>query len=541
MVTRMLTAKGPWSDEQQSISLSGNIMDQFKQQLRPELPHVPLLRLDDLWSLTMMTLSSPAQYKGQQRFPWTRSTGQRVQNEPNDRVRHFPGLFSLAGKYNYRYKCKVSRANDKEGFVNAMDCCFGKSELKRQQQDLRQESFRSSRRPSLQPHPNYDYDFHEAIEGEEEFVASQPIPVGTLSEELQQAHSIVGQQGQQPNAACISAASNAAHVDVFTSDDTLPAGNDSCIEGNGLNAEELDVLYKVKDIYPTCIEDIGNELVTRSIRGYATYDNRIQDTAEALQKIKEWRFKHGMDTITSRKLSAHNSYHDFWPSYCAGEDELGHVIHYESIKEINTTGLVDLKKSNTCTLDDLLIHRAQTLEAVEEYKRRRSFVLGKRRYKEVTIVNLDGFSVSLFVGTVKEIVMGSFGIGGQYYPDALYVDGWMWCFDACMLCCLENTLSIIVHSLTMTFCFTFVFAYRHKMFIINAPWLFRTVWAGISPFIHPITKAKIKILAGEKAYKNELAKAGISMTQVPTAIGGSFQEKLVKDLIAENIQAKARE
>jgi hypothetical protein len=484
-----------------------------------------------------------------------------------------------------------------------MDCCFGKSELKRQQQDLRHESFRkdlllnrkvsqldflqsehdseidqkdaeiqelkaiilnmggkvpdpskyakpvlstarvrrntatrSSRRPSLQPHPNDDYDFHDAIEGEEECVASQPIPVCALSEELQQAHSIDGQQAQQPNAASISAASNAAHVDIFTSDDTLPAGNDSCIEGNVLNAEELDVLYRVKDIYPTCIEDIGNELVTRTIRGYATYDNRIQDTAEALQKIKEWRFKHGMDTITSRKLSAHDSYHDFWPSYCAGEDESGHVIHYESIKEINTTGLVDLKKSNTCTLDDLLIHRAQTLEAVEEYKRRRSFVLGKRRYKEVTIVNLDGFSVSLFVGTVKEIVMGSFGVGGQYYPDALYVDRWMWCSDACMLCCLEKTLSVIAHSFSLLF-----FAYRHKMFIINAPWIFRTVWAGISPFIHPITKAKIKILAGEKAYKNELAKAGISMTQVPTAIGGSFQEKLVKDLIAENIQAKARE
>jgi hypothetical protein len=50
MVTRTLTANGPWPEEQQSVSLSGYIMDQLKQQqqLRPELSHVPLFRLDDL-------------------------------------------------------------------------------------------------------------------------------------------------------------------------------------------------------------------------------------------------------------------------------------------------------------------------------------------------------------------------------------------------------------------------------------------------------------------------------------------------------------
>ena len=43
VITRMLMANGPWPDEQQSVSLSGSIVDKFKQQLRPEFPHVPLV------------------------------------------------------------------------------------------------------------------------------------------------------------------------------------------------------------------------------------------------------------------------------------------------------------------------------------------------------------------------------------------------------------------------------------------------------------------------------------------------------------------
>ena len=78
VITHILTANGPCPDEQQSIPLSGFMVDKFKQQLRPGFSHVPLFRLDDQWTLVMVTLRSPAQYKGQQRSPWTR---------PNDEAR----------------------------------------------------------------------------------------------------------------------------------------------------------------------------------------------------------------------------------------------------------------------------------------------------------------------------------------------------------------------------------------------------------------------------------------------------------------------
>lgn len=280
-------------------------------------------------------------------------------------------------------------------------------------------------------------------------------------------------------------------ANIFLGDSTLPKDPDPCIEGRPLNKEELAVLSKVQDIFPDCMDRLGNELVTRTIRGYQDYDNRIKDTADALQKIAVWRSKERLDCITSRKLPQHDLYHKLWPGYVAGEDAEGHVIHYECITDVDVKGLVEMKKTG-CTQDDLNIYRAQFLEAVEEYKRRRSFKNGRRRYKEVTILNLEGFSLSLFSASFKEIVLGSVAIGGAYYPDAL-----------------------------------------HKMLIVNAPFLFRTVWAAISPFIHPNTRAKIKIIGGKKAYLAEFEKAGILLSQVPLDIGGSFELLAIKDILAD--------
>ena len=83
VITHTLKANGPCPDEQQAALLSGYRNNVFHQNFRQELSNVPCFRLADLWPLIMITLRSPAQYQGQQRSPWTRSTGKRVQNEPN--------------------------------------------------------------------------------------------------------------------------------------------------------------------------------------------------------------------------------------------------------------------------------------------------------------------------------------------------------------------------------------------------------------------------------------------------------------------------
>ena len=86
VVAYSLSAIGLCPDVQQSSSLSDYQSLQFRYRFRPDLTHVPVVRLADLWPLTMMPLRSPAQYQSQQQSPCTTAYGQpmpkRVQNEP---------------------------------------------------------------------------------------------------------------------------------------------------------------------------------------------------------------------------------------------------------------------------------------------------------------------------------------------------------------------------------------------------------------------------------------------------------------------------
>uniref|UniRef100_A0A6B2LE39 CRAL-TRIO domain-containing protein n=1 Tax=Arcella intermedia TaxID=1963864 RepID=A0A6B2LE39_9EUKA len=56
------------------------------------------------------------------------------------------------------------------------------------------------------------------------------------------------------------------------------------------------------------------------------------------------------------------------------------------------------------------------------------------------------------------------------------------------------------------------------LFIINAPWIFKGMWALISPWIDPVTSKKIHILGGD--YLNTLLKY-IDLDQIPKEYGGT--------------------
>lgn len=57
----------------------------------------------------------------------------------------------------------------------------------------------------------------------------------------------------------------------------------------------------------------------------------------------------------------------------------------------------------------------------------------------------------------------------------------------------------------------------HRLYIINAPWAFRSAWKVIQTFLHPITVEKTKILG--KDYIDELQK-DINLDMIPYKFGG---------------------
>lgn len=59
-----------------------------------------------------------------------------------------------------------------------------------------------------------------------------------------------------------------------------------------------------------------------------------------------------------------------------------------------------------------------------------------------------------------------------------------------------------------------------KLYIINAPWGFSTVWSVIKGWLDPVTVKKINILGG--GYKSELLKQ-VAPEDLPKAFGGSCE------------------
>ena len=84
-----------------------------------------------------------------------------------------------------------------------------------------------------------------------------------------------------------------------------------------------------------------------------------------------------------------------------------------------------------------------------------------------------------------------------------------------------------------------------KLFIVNAPFIFRSAYKVISPLIHPVTRDKIKILGGKSAYLPAMKKAGIPLSALPESMGGTHADKsieqCIEELLAEGFPRAARE
>ena len=84
-----------------------------------------------------------------------------------------------------------------------------------------------------------------------------------------------------------------------------------------------------------------------------------------------------------------------------------------------------------------------------------------------------------------------------------------------------------------------------KLFIVNAPFIFRSAYKVITPLIHPVTRDKIKILGGKSAYLPAMQKAGIPLSALPRSMGGTCEDKsieqCIEQLLADGFPRAARE
>ena len=82
-----------------------------------------------------------------------------------------------------------------------------------------------------------------------------------------------------------------------------------------------------------------------------------------------------------------------------------------------------------------------------------------------------------------------------------------------------------------------------KIWVVNAPMMFRAAWGIVKPWVHPVTQAKINIMGSTKAAAEKMALDGVTEADLPEWMGGKHKGvsvlELMDRMIAENKAAKA--
>ncbi|KAI5816607.1 putative phosphatidylinositol transporter [Pyronema omphalodes] len=167
---------------------------------------------------------------------------------------------------------------------------------------------------------------------------------------------------------------------------------------------------------------------------------------------------------------------EYYPQYYHKIDKDGRPVYIEKLGKIN------LNTIKTITTEERLIQNL-----VVEYERLANPRLpacsrkaGKLLETSCTIMDIGGVGIqSMYSAT--EFLKKVSAISQNYYPERL-----------------------------------------GKLYIINAPWTFSTIWNGIKVFLDPVTVSKIKILKGPSEYEAVL-KEQIPAENLPKEFGGSCE------------------
>lgn len=188
---------------------------------------------------------------------------------------------------------------------------------------------------------------------------------------------------------------------------------------------------------------------------------------------EKWRKEFGTDGI-----ARHFDYPEavevdkYYPQFYHKTDREGRPIYIEQL------GKLDINKLYAITTQERQLQHL--VSEYEEFLSTRlpacSKATGKLVETSCTIMDLNGAGISTFY-KVKDYVSAASGIGQNNYPETMGL-----------------------------------------FFIVNAPYLFSTVWSFIKPWLDEVTVAKIHILG--KGYKTELLKY-IPEENLPKDLGGT--------------------
>jgi hypothetical protein len=183
------------------------------------------------------------------------------------------------------------------------------------------------------------------------------------------------------------------------------------------------------------------------VRGYWQEKDRPEATFKMLERTLAFRKEIEADALLNKKLPKEEKYIKLWPYDYHHTDKKGHLIYYERTAFADPSTLF-----SAFTEKEIQECHVQMQEVLLWLKQKKSDELGLMTYKSIVIMDLQDFGFkhlsTSFYGPMKAIMT----IDQYYYPETL-----------------------------------------SKLFIINAPLSFRTLWAVVKPWLHPLTQARVRI------------------------------------------------
>ncbi|TDL15807.1 hypothetical protein BD410DRAFT_796010 [Rickenella mellea] len=192
-----------------------------------------------------------------------------------------------------------------------------------------------------------------------------------------------------------------------------------------------------------------------------------------LAEAEQWRKDFGVDEIYKNfDYKERVEVDKYYPQYYHRTDKEGRPVYVERLGNIN---VAELRKITTPERQ----LKALVLEYERFLKERLpacSLAAGHPIETSCTILDLKGVGLKAF-WSVKDYVQDASRVGQNYYPETM-----------------------------------------GKFYIINAPWMFATVWSVIKAWLDPVTVAKISIPQGDG--RKELLEQ-IEAENLPSEFGGT--------------------
>jgi len=216
--------------------------------------------------------------------------------------------------------------------------------------------------------------------------------------------------------------------------------------------------------------------VTILVKCLKESNNDVNKAVAIFDKLMQWRADNDIDNCLDNWNFDVEGIKKYYPHQFQGFDLQGRPIYIERLGKIDIKGL-----NKICSLDDFARYHVYHHEFLQRVLLPQASKLAGRQIRQfVTICDVGGIGVSHLGKPVMDLLGKVAEIDQSYYP-----------------------------------------ASGARLYMVNAPWVFKAVWKLIAPFIAARGRDKISVIYGDPSAK--LA-GDCNVDKLPKFLGGKVED-----------------